>query len=70
MKSNPVAEHMNHVCKPSTHANKSDRLQAIGLHRLEVERALDEILDGNLEDFDADSESLGDISCSNLSVED
>ena len=66
----PVAKHMNYVCKPSTHANKKDRLQAIGLHRLEVHHALDEILDGNLEDFELDSECLGDVGCSNLNVED
>ena len=29
----------------------------------EVDHALDEILDGNLEDFELDSECLGDVGC-------
>lgn len=62
---NPVAKHMNQVCKPSTHANKAYKGYPVGLHRLEVDHALDELLDGNLEDF----EGLPDVGCSSIEIE-
>lgn len=66
MKDNFVAKHMNTFCKPSRHANKRDKIEAVGQPRLEVERALDELLEGNLEDF----EGLPDVGCSSIEIED
>lgn len=63
---NPVKKNMNTLCKPSTHANKRDKIEAIGWCRNDTNCALDELLDGNLEDF----EGLPDVGCSNLNVED
>ena len=51
---NPVKKHMDTLCKPSTHTNKARKGCPVGQHRLEVDCALDEILDGNLEDFERD----------------
>lgn len=53
---NPVAKHMNTFCKPSTHANKAHKGYPVGLHRVEIDCALDELLEGNLEDFERDYE--------------